>query len=151
MSKKVLGYAGITFAGFLLNFVCIGICVGIIALVVEYLESWVVLYVFPPLLICAGIGAIHRIFRRTIRGRLHMKTTVYSLVSHGIPMIGGVVGIILGISGTLQTQIRFYCFIIGLAVFVEAMFCGLFGVTFDRLFNSSFDKRKPKPDSAAKL
>lgn len=147
MSKKeFLGYAGITLAGFLLNFVCIGICVGIFALVVSYLESWVVLYVFSPLLVCAGIGAIHRIFRRVIRGKLHMKTTVYSLVSHGIPLICGIVGIILGISGTLQPENRFYGFIIGLAVFVEAMFCGLFATGLDRLFNSSVVKQKARSD-----
>ena len=140
--KNHLGYAGLTLAGFLLNFVCIGVCVGIIALVVKYLEGWLILYILSPLLVCAGIGAIHRLIRRVIRGRLHMKTTVYSFVSHGIPIIGGFAAVILALSVTMQSFNNLYCCLAGLAFFVEGMFGGLFAVSLDKLFNSSVDKPK---------
>lgn len=132
---KKLAYAGLTLAGFLLNFICVAICVCLCGLVAKYIEKWKILYVVVPMLVCAGIGAIYRIIRRAIR-RMHMKTTVCSLICHGIPILCGVIGVAVGLSGKLEDPAAtIFSAIGGLVVFAAAVFSGLFGTAFDKLFD----------------
>lgn len=143
---KKLGYAGITAAGFLTTIASVAAGAGLIGLIVNYLEEWIVLYMIGPLIICAAAGMVHRAFRRVIRRKLHMKTTVYSLVCHGVPILCGIVGVVLGAGEYLEPEPRAYTFIAGIVMFVAGSLGGLFATALDRFFDGGPEVKKTNSD-----
>lgn len=133
MHRKSFCYAGISAVGFLLTPLCAAAAICTLGFIIRYCESFLWLFVFPALLICAGAGALHGVFRRFIRGRLQMKTTVYTVAGVGVPMCLGLVGIFTGICiPTLGFSFRTMSFFYGLAVFASATFGCMFMCMFDK-------------------
>lgn len=127
-----LKYAGLSIAGFLLDLVCAAAVTGVLLLTQEMIG----LLFIGGLLLCAGAGAVFRLIRRFIRGKLHKKTTVYSLISVLLPIVLGIVGIALGANGAFGIAVvNSWCFLGGAVLLVSSIFAGLFGSTFDKLFN----------------
>lgn len=127
-----LKYAGLSIAGFLLDLVCAAAVTGVLLLTQEMIG----LLFIGGLLLCAGAGAVFRLIRRFIRGNLHKKTTVYSLISVLLPIVLGIVGIALGANGAFGIAVvNSWCFLGGAVLLVSSIFAGLFGSTFDKLFN----------------
>lgn len=135
-----LKYFGISLAGFLLNFVGIAAAVGIYSLIVKFLEECVPLYILGGLLVCAGAGAVHGLFRRIIREKMQMKTLRYTLTTCVLPTLAGVIVIILcfiGVFGNLNHGWgNITIFLYSLPVTVVTIMGGLFGIIFDNIFQA---------------
>lgn len=125
-------YAGLSLAGFLLNIACAAAILGILLLTQEMIG----LLFIGGLALSAGAGALLRLLRRVIRSKLHAKTTVFSLVSILLPVVLGITGTILGSNGAFSAVVDSWLFLGGAVLLVSAIFAGLFGSTFDKLFNN---------------
>lgn len=126
-------YAGLSFAGFLLNIACAAATLAVLLLTQEMIG----LLFIGGLALSAGAGALLRLLRRVIRGGLHTKTTVFSLISVLLPVVLGITGMILGSNGAFSADVvNSWFFLAGAVLLVSAIFTGLFGSTFDKLFNN---------------
>ena len=126
-------YAGLSLAGFLLNIVCAAATLAVLLLTQEMIG----LLFIGGLALSAGAGALLRLLRRVIRGGLHTKTTVFSLISILLPVVLGITGMILGSNGAFSADVvNSWFFLSGAVLLVSAIFMGLFGSTFDKLFNN---------------
>ena len=126
-------YAGLSLAGFLLNIVCAAATLAVLLLTQEMIG----LLFIGGLALSAGAGALLRLLRRVIRGGLHTKTTVFSLISVLLPVVLGITGMILGSNGAFSADVvNSWFFLAGAVLLVSAIFTGLFGSTFDKLFNN---------------
>ena len=126
-------YAGLSLAGFLLTIACAAATLGVLRLTQEMRG----LLFIGGLALSAGAGALLRLLRRVIRGGLHTKTTVFSLISVLLPVVLGITGMILGSNGAFSADVvNSWFFLSGAVLPVSAIFTGLFGSTFDKLFNN---------------
>lgn len=125
-------YAGLSLAGFLLNIACAAAILGVLLLTQEMIG----LLFIGGLALSAGAGALLRLLRRVIRSKLHAKTTVFSLVSILLPVVLGITSMILGSNGAFSAVVDSWFFLGGAVLLVSAIFAGLFGSTFDKLFNN---------------
>ncbi len=126
-------YAGLSLAGFLLNIACAAATLAVLLLTQEMIG----LLFIGGLALSAGAGALLRLLRRVIRGGLHTKTTVFSLISVLLPVVLGITGMILGSNGAFSADVvNSWFFLAGAVLLVSAIFTGLFGSTFDKLFNN---------------